>query len=135
MTEENLPQEAPTPIMTDRTYNVLRWVSQYYLPAAGTLYFTLAGIWGLPYGEQIVGTLSAISLFIGVIIGISSRQYAKSGAGTDGTMLLDDSDPNKDVFQLHLDTPLETLINKSSITFKVDATNMPARRENTGYIE
>ena len=121
--------------MTDRMYNLFRWVSQYFLPAVGTLYFTLAGIWSLPYGEQVVGTITAIALFVGVLIGISSKQYQKSGAWNDGVMILDDSDPNKDVFQLHLDTPLEELIDKPSITFKVDATGMPARRENTAYIE
>lgn len=50
----------------------------YLLPAAGTLYFALSGIWGLPYGEQIVGTITAIDTFIGVILGISTSQYKKA---------------------------------------------------------
>ena len=47
------------------------------LPALGTLYFALAGIWGFPYGEQIVGTITAIDTFLGVILGISTVQYNK----------------------------------------------------------
>lgn len=64
--------------MTNKTYDALKWIAQYFLPAAGTLYFTLAGIWGLPYGEQIVGTVSAVDIFLGVLLGISSLQYNKA---------------------------------------------------------
>lgn len=49
----------------------------YFLPALGTLYFALAGIWGLPYGEQLVGTITAIDTFLGVILGISKSKYNK----------------------------------------------------------
>lgn len=64
--------------MSNRTYDILKWVAQYVLPAIGTLYFALAGIWGLPYGEQIVGTVTAIDTFLGVILGISAAQYKKA---------------------------------------------------------
>mgnify|MGYP002623354778 CR=1 FL=1 len=66
--------------MTNQVYDVLKWVAQYLLPALGTLYFALAGIWGLPYGEQIVGTITALDTFLGVLLGISTVQYNK----TDG---------------------------------------------------
>lgn len=49
----------------------------YFLPALGTLYFALAGIWGLPYGEQLVETITAIDTFLGVILGISKSKYNK----------------------------------------------------------
>ena len=64
--------------LTSKTYDVLKWVAQYLLPAAGTLYFALSGIWGLPYGEQIVGTITAVDTFLGVVLGISTMQYNKS---------------------------------------------------------
>lgn len=63
--------------MSDKTYNILKWIAQYFLPAVGTLYFALAGIWGLPCGEQVVGTITAVDTFLGVILGISSTQYNK----------------------------------------------------------
>lgn len=63
--------------MSNETYDLLKWIAQYLLPALGALYFTLAGIWGLPYGEQIVGTIVALDTFLGVILGISSYQYNK----------------------------------------------------------
>ena len=62
----------------NKTYDILKWVAQILLPALGTLYFGLAGIWGFPYGEQIVGTITVIDTFLGVILGISSANYNKT---------------------------------------------------------
>ena len=67
-------------MFNDRIYKVLKWIAMYLLPALGTLYFTLAGIWGLPYGEQIVGTVTAIDTFLGILLGISTYQYTKNGS-------------------------------------------------------
>lgn len=67
--------------MSNRMYDVLKWIAMYLLPALGTLYFALAGIWGLPYGEQIVGTITAADTFLGVILGISKTQYEKRADG------------------------------------------------------
>ena len=64
--------------MSNKVYNVLKWIAMYLLPAVGTLYFALAGIWGLPYGEQIVGTITAVDTFLGVVLGISTAQYNKT---------------------------------------------------------
>ena len=63
--------------MSNNVYDVLKWIAMYLLPALGTLYFAIASIWGLPYGEQIVGTITAIDTFLGVILGISTAQYNK----------------------------------------------------------
>ena len=64
-------------IMSDKVYDVLKWIAQYLLPASATLYFALANIWGFPYAEQVVGTISAIDTFLGVMLGISTIQYNK----------------------------------------------------------
>lgn len=64
--------------LSNRVYDILKWIAMYLLPAAGTLYFALAGIWGLPYGEQIVGTITAVDTFLGVLLGISTVQYKKA---------------------------------------------------------
>ncbi len=66
--------------ITNKTYDILKWIAMYLLPALGTLYFALAGIWGLPYGEQIVGTITAVDTFLGVLLGISSVKYNKTSA-------------------------------------------------------
>ena len=64
--------------MTNKTYDLLKWIAQYFLPAAGALYFGLAGIWGLPYGEQIVGTLVVLDTFLGALLGVSTSSYKKT---------------------------------------------------------
>lgn len=66
-------------ILSDKTYSLLKWIALILLPALGTLYFALAGIWGLPFGEQIVGTITAIDTFLGAILGISTSNYKKNG--------------------------------------------------------
>lgn len=72
-------------MLSNKAYDVLKWIAQFLLPALGTLYFALAGIWNFPYGEQVVGTITAVDTFLGVILGISTAQYKKDQA------LLDDS--------------------------------------------
>ena len=70
--------------MTDKVYDILKWIALYLLPAVGTLYFALAGIWNFPYGEQVVGTITAVDTFLGVILGISSAKYsAQAEDGND----------------------------------------------------
>lgn len=64
-------------ILTNKTYDVLKWVALILLPAMGALYFGLAGIWNFPYGEQIVGTITLIDTFLGAILGISTVQHNK----------------------------------------------------------
>ena len=65
-------------MMSNKTYDILKWIAQLLLPALGTLYFALASIWGFPYGEQIVGTITALDTFLGVILGISTAQYNRA---------------------------------------------------------
>lgn len=67
--------------MNNQTYDVLKYIAQIVLPALGTLYFALSQIWGLPYGEEIVGTITAIDAFMGALLGISSAQYYKEIEG------------------------------------------------------
>lgn len=63
--------------MSSKTYDVLKFIALIVLPALGTLYFALAQIWGLPYGEEIVGTITAIDAFLGAILGVSTSSYKK----------------------------------------------------------
>ena len=61
--------------MSNKTYDILKWIAQIFLPALGTLYFGMASIWNFPYAEQVVGTITAVDAFMGVILGISTAQY------------------------------------------------------------
>lgn len=64
--------------MNSKIYDVLKYVAQIILPALATLYLTLAGIWGLPFGEAISGTIMAIDTFLGVALKISTNNYNKN---------------------------------------------------------
>lgn len=64
-------------ILDNKTYDILKWIALIALPALGALYFGLAKIWGLPYGEEIVGTITVIDTFLGTLLGISTNNYNK----------------------------------------------------------
>ena len=64
-------------MVNNKVYDALKFTAQILLPAIATLYFTLASIWGLPYAEQIVGTITAVDTFLGVVLKISTDQYNK----------------------------------------------------------
>lgn len=91
--------------LSNNVYDKLKWVAQYLLPAAGALYFALASIWGLPYGEQIIGTLAAVDTFLGVILGLSSSNY------------------NKEF--LTYNVPVQALKFVGTVTFTVDPDKLP----------
>ena len=63
--------------MSNKTYDILVWIAQSVLPAVSALYAALVGIWGFPYGEQIVGTIAAVDVFLGAMLKISNAQYKK----------------------------------------------------------
>jgi imidazoleglycerol phosphate synthase glutamine amidotransferase subunit HisH len=73
--------------LSNKEYDIWKWFAQIFLPALGTLYFAVAKIWGLPYAQEIVGTITAIDAFLGVCLGISSDNYYKQN--NDGSSMDD----------------------------------------------
>lgn len=100
--------------MSDKTYNLLKWVAMILLPAAGTLYFALASIWGLPYGEEIVGTITAIDAFLGALLGITANRYDP----TDGTFVVAAGEDDV-AMGIQLEIPADELLEKDQIVLKV----------------
>lgn len=62
-------------VFPNAVYDKLKWIAQILLPALATLYFALSKVWNLPYSEQIVGTISAVDVFLGALLQISSKNY------------------------------------------------------------
>ena len=62
-------------MFSNKVYDVLKVITMIVLPAIGTLYFALAEIWHLPASEQVVGTIAAVTVFLGSLLKISSNQY------------------------------------------------------------
>lgn len=105
--------------MANATYDRLKATALIILPALGTLYFAVAQIWGLPYAEQVVGTITALVTFLGVSLHISSSSYNKQNPDYDGVMIVNETDPMKDSYLLELSAPLDDIKNRKSITFEV----------------
>lgn len=64
--------------MSNKLYDILKWIALVVLPALASLYIGLGQFWNIPYPEQISGTIMLIDAFLGTILGISSIQYAKN---------------------------------------------------------
>ncbi len=104
--------------LTDGTYKVLESITKLGLPGAGAFYATIALIWGLPWSTEIVGTCAALAVFFGVLLAISKSAYNKQD-NSDGTLVIDTSDPVRDNYSFDVKTPLVELPAKDTITLKV----------------
>ena len=105
-------------ILTNKQYDLAKWATTYVLPAAALFYFSIAGIWGLPGAEPVLGTVAAIETFLGVILGISNRQWNKlpeGGVPVDGIMHIS---PEGEVYAA-VETPTEDVANKGALILKV----------------
>lgn len=96
--------------LSNKVYDTLKWISQILLPGLGTLYFAISGIWGLPYCEQVVGTLSAITVFIGMLLGLSAAKYPG-----DGTIKAQGA-----AYKTKLSIPMDELTEKKKVILKVE---------------
>lgn len=111
--------------LSDKIYSVGKKVVQVILPAIGSLYFGLSSLWGFPYTEKILGTLALVETFLGVVLGLSSIQFDKSGAAYDGTMVITKPENGPRLFSMEIEGDPVELIDKKSVTFKVDASQLP----------
>lgn len=124
MSENYAPQNAVEPVkskfqLSSDAYDALKWIAQIFLPALGALYFAIATIWGLPLAEQIVGSITAVDAFLGILLGISTKSYWANTDNKAGILHIDTSDPSADKYLFEAHTPLSTLASKSAVTFRV----------------
>lgn len=106
-------------ILNNRYYDVLKYIAQIVLPAIATLYFALSKIWGLPWGEEVIGSITAVDIFLGVILGISSKTYNQSDAKYDGIMEVENVGDDTKRFSLNLKSDPDDLDKKHEVVFKV----------------
>lgn len=121
MTNENTsPTETPGFVLGNVWYTKLKWLVQVVLPAFGTLYFTLGSVWGLPNVEAVLATITALSLFLGTVLGISSHTYNNSNLKYSGIIeVFDDPAESKTGYSITYDGDLENLPNEQEVTLKV----------------
>ena len=106
--------------MKNKTYDRLKFLTMIVLPAFAALYFAVAQIWGLPNAEQVVGTIAAITTFLGALLGITNEQYKKSDAAYDGQIVIDTNDPDKETFVLDYNKHPLDMIEQDKVVFKVN---------------
>jgi len=106
------------PFFSKKAYDRLKEFAMVWLPGLGTLYFTVASIWDLPYAAQVVGTVTAIDTFLGLVLHISVKAYNNSDAKFDGDIKVTPNDDGTNVV-LGLDDIQNSLAEKSEVTLKV----------------
>ena|SRR5690349_12829653 len=106
------------PIITGKLYDVLKFLALVLFPALGTAYFALAGIWGLPSAQEVVGTIVVVDTFLGTVLQISATKYNNSDAKFDGVVGVTET-ADKLSYVLNLNDDPATLKDKSEIRLKV----------------
>lgn len=101
--------------LNEKTYDFFKWLVQIVLPACAALYSALAALWGLPFAEAIVGSISAVAVFLGAVMKISNSNY--EGAGT---LMVDTSQEGENQYRLDLNTDFSDLADKDQFVIKVD---------------
>lgn len=119
MALEQAHEGANSPMFSGKVYDRLKWVTMIVLPALGTFYFAIAGVWGLPNPEAVVATNMALVTLLGVVLGVSTKAYNASDAPFDGVIEIAEDENGTKRFNLNLDgDPLE-LGDKPQVTFRV----------------
>lgn len=107
-------------ILDNKIYDIVKWATMIVIPAAGTCYATIATICGLPYGTQVEGVALALTTFFGVILKVSHSNYTKSDLDTDGTIIIDQENPEMVFTELSFDESIAKAADKSRVVLRVD---------------
>lgn len=107
--------------LNNKAYGVLKWIALVLLPAVGALYFGLAQIWGLPNAEEVIGTVTVVDTFLGVLLGLSTKAYNNSDAKYDGSFDVEPAPGGRKIYSLELKPRTEeTLESKDELRFKIN---------------
>lgn len=109
---------------SEGTYKRMKFAVQVLLPALSTLYFALGAIWDLPYIQEVIGTLAAVAAFLGVLVGLSAKNYSRSDHRFDGHIDIQETATGK-VYSLVLKTEPEEIDQKDEVLFRVDHADSP----------
>jgi hypothetical protein len=117
MYQEKNKMDDVKPMLSDKTYKLLKWCAQIVMPAFSSLYFGLAQTWSfLPEAEPVIGTCALLTTFMGVALGISTKSYNSSN---DGELSVAHKEDGTKVFTLDVKDDPENLLNKAVVMFKV----------------
>ena len=116
---DGTPAKPSGPWLNDKSYNFLKFIAQILLPALGTLYVAIAGFWGLPAVEQVMGTVVAVDTFLGLLLGISSAQFNSLTPAFAGRLLVQQHDDTSGTVNIELTSHPSEFADKKAVTFQV----------------
>lgn len=105
---------------SNKLYDLLKSFATLGLPAVATLYFTLAQLWGFPNPEQVVGTITAVNVFLGLLLRISSKSFEANEDAYAGSIDIEKTE-NGSVYSLVLNGSPEELDGQSTVKFKINS--------------
>jgi hypothetical protein len=105
-------------ITSNKTYDRAKYVAQIVLPAVAALYFALSRIWGFPHGEEVLGSIAAVEVCLGALLGASASAYKQSDDRYDGAIVVQDSDVATN-FSIELEGDPYELADKNELLFRV----------------
>lgn len=100
--------------LSNERYDQIKWFVTTFLPALSTLIAGMATLLGWPNGTLIVGIIALFTTFLGSIMNISTSSYEG-----DGQLIVDTSNPDKDIYSIAIDDYPSVLANKNTVMLKV----------------
>ena len=67
--------------MTNKTYDILKYVALLIMPALATFVNAVGIVWGIPHTNEVVATITAVGVFLGAALGVSSKNYTPETHG------------------------------------------------------
>lgn len=106
--------------LSNKAYELIKWLAQIGLPALGTLYFGLASYWGFPNADKVLGSIVVIDTFLGALLSFSTKSYNASEAKYDGSIDVEQTETGGKRFSLNLNGNPSTLDEQKQVTFKIN---------------
>jgi hypothetical protein len=114
--------DGPKPFISKRTFDLIKYFIWIVLPTAGTVYFVLALVWGLPAEKEVLGSIVVIQTAVNVVLGINANSFAVTSTKPSGTIEITES-LDKTTYSLELDEGPEMLDDMEEIVFRVKKMN------------
>lgn len=124
MSNQNTPTTGFT--LSNSAYDKLKFLVTIVLPALAAAYIALSGFWGLPKVEEVAGSITVLATFLGITLGVSSKNYPNdppAGAPVGDFVTSVNAEGVRTV-KLDLDTDPEDFIDQDLITFRLSEKNL-----------
>jgi len=115
-------QTKTTFVLSDEAYTVGKFIALVFLPAVATLYFALAGLWSFPHPEKVIGTITSVDTFLGILLHVSTASYNSTEPTYDGTVHVQNGTDSSTV-AVSIDP--EALASKDTVTLKTNVVDAP----------